>query len=62
MCGGDKPKIQQVQAPTQSDAEVQEALEKERELARRRRGRRSTILTSPQGVQDSGGWKTLLGQ
>lgn len=44
--------------PKREDPMVQEAIEKERELAMRRKGRRSTILTSSQGVQDKG---TLLG-
>jgi hypothetical protein len=45
--------------PSQSDAEVQAAMEKERALARLRRGRRSTILTSGLGVgADTGGSAT----
>lgn len=48
-----------VAAPTKSDAEVQAAIEKERELARRRKGRASTILTS---VSDETlGKSTILG-
>jgi hypothetical protein len=49
-------------APSKSDSEVQAAMEKERTLARLRKGRSSTILTSGLGLDDGGGKKTLLGQ
>lgn len=58
--GFSSPKLQSTPAvPAEDDAAVQEAIEKERELAQKRRGRRSTILTGSQGVEDK---KTLLGQ
>jgi hypothetical protein len=48
--------------PDESDAEVQAAKEKERKLARLRKGRSSTILTSGQGLGDNNSnGKTLLG-
>ena len=47
--------------PKASNAEVQAAMEKERELARMRKGRSSTILTSGFGLEDPGTKKTLLG-
>jgi len=52
------------QAPGRSDEEVQAAMEKERALARMRKGRSSTILTSGLGLADSNNKvaKTLLGQ
>lgn len=62
MCGGGgyhAPKAAAV--PEESDEEVQAALERERELARKRKGRRSTILTSPTGLGDETTTKTLLG-
>jgi len=48
--------------PQKSDADVQAAMEKERALARLRKGRSSTILTSGLGLEDAGTKKTLLGQ
>jgi len=68
MCGSRRPKFQPVEAPPEAppemtDPEVQEAIEREQELARRRRGRRATILTGPQGIQEPDRrQKTLLGQ
>ncbi|MFH2076211.1 MAG: hypothetical protein ABIJ57_12840 [Pseudomonadota bacterium] len=47
-------------APKLSDKEVEAAMARERELARRRKGRRSTILTSLIGDYE-GGKRTLLG-
>ena len=47
-------------APKTTDADVEEAAQKERELARLRKGRKSTILTDM--ATDSSGRKTLLGQ
>lgn len=53
---------QKVQAaPTVEDPAVQEAKRKERELARRRTGRSSTILTGPAGLSENTGKKTTLG-
>jgi len=49
-------------APKVSDADVQASMEKERALARLRKGRSSTILTSGLGLEDPGTKKTLLGQ
>ena len=65
MCGGGgSPPVQPyVAPPKQGDPAVQEAIRKEKELAIKRKGRQSTILTSSQGLGDSGtGKKTLLGQ
>ena len=47
--------------PKTSDTEVQAAMEKERELARLRKGRRSTILTSGLVGLENTGKATLLG-
>lgn len=47
--------------PKASNTEVQAAMEKERELARLRKGRSSTILTSGMGLDSSSDKKTLLG-
>lgn len=59
MCGTRRvPKAPEM--PTREDPAVQEAIKRERELARRRRGRRSTILTGPGGVGKDEK-KTLLG-
>lgn len=61
MCGG-SPKVQPyVAPPKETDPAVQEAIRKERELAMRRRGRQSTILSGGAGLVDSGTKKTLLG-
>uniref|UniRef100_A0A6M3KXL7 Uncharacterized protein n=1 Tax=viral metagenome TaxID=1070528 RepID=A0A6M3KXL7_9ZZZZ len=46
--------------PAKSDPEIQAALQRERELQRRRRGRSSTILTSGLGLSDTNK-KTTLG-
>ena len=46
-------------APKYSDKEIEAMMAKERELALRRKGRQSTILTFLVG--DDGGKKTLLG-
>lgn len=63
MCfGGGSPAVAPIAAaPKESDADVQAAMEKERQLARLRKGRSSTILTSGLGVDDSSSKKTLLG-
>ena len=61
--GGEKSTttIQQLPpAPKASDADVEAAAQKERELARLRKSRKSTILT--QMATDNSGNKTLLGQ
>lgn len=42
-----------VEPPKASDAEVQAAMEKERALARKRKGRSSTILTGGTGLTDT---------
>jgi len=60
MCGGGGSPAPLAPPPAVEDPEVQAAIRKERELARRRAGRQSTILTSAAGVLDSGK-KTLLG-
>jgi hypothetical protein len=66
MCGGlfggsSKPDLQPLPpAPKASDADVEAAAQKERELARLRKSRKSTILT--QMATDNSGNKTLLGQ
>ena len=46
--------------PTESSAEVQAARRREAERIRKLKGRKSTILTSGQGVQDQK--KSLLGE
>lgn len=65
MCfGGGSPAPPVImQPPTGEDPEVQDAMRKERELARRRASRQSTILTGPSGLggDNSGNKKTLLG-
>jgi len=50
--------------PKESDAEVKAAKARERERIRKMRGRRSTILTGGQGVQEEAktGKKSLLGE
>jgi hypothetical protein len=57
------PSIPEPPPVEKTDQAAQEAAAKAREVARKRRGRASTILTSPQGdlgmTQDKG--KTLLG-
>ena len=49
---------------TATDPEVQEAVRKEKELSRLRKGRKSTLLTGPAGLGDTAPTekKTLLGQ
>ncbi len=63
MCfGGGTPDVTPLPTtPTATDQAVEEAAAKEKLLARRRKGRESTILTGAMGVDDSGK-KTLLGQ
>ncbi len=48
-------------APKYSDKEIEAAMAKERELARRRKGRQSTILTPLTTGDYEGEKKTLLG-
>jgi hypothetical protein len=56
------PVLTQPPKETATDPEVQRAIERERELARRRRGRRTTILTSAEGVgEGQQGLKKELG-
>lgn len=63
MCfgGSGRQPVLITEPPKVSDPEVEAALEKERELARRRKGRRSTILTGGQGLvpDEQGGRRTL---
>jgi len=59
------PAIQQAPAPPkETDKEIDDVVNKERELARRRKGKKSTILTSGMGLPDTntGQQKQLLGQ
>ena len=61
--GGSPPPVAPAAEPPKvDDPAVAEAKRKERELARRRRGRMSTILTGPSGLSDEPAGKTLLGQ
>ena len=63
--GSSPPPIQPAPPlPQQSDAEVKAAKARERERIRKMRGRKSTILTGGQGVQDEAeiGKKSLLGE
>lgn len=62
MCGGGgMPAIQPAPAtPKPADPAVQEAMKKERELALKRKGRQSTILTPLTNESDSAA-KTTLG-
>jgi len=51
MCGTPKrPKMIINQLPSEEDPSVIEAMAKEKELARRRRGRASTLLTGSRGL------------
>lgn len=62
MCGGGGGYVAPaMETPKKSDVEVQAAMEKERALARMRKGRSSTILTSGLGLDNSAGKPTLLG-
>lgn len=66
LSGLDPPKYPDVSSatspPSIDDPEVDEAKRKERELNRRRKGRASTILTSPFGIPEDSPKKTMLGQ
>ncbi len=59
MCGGGGGSPDPYVAPTDNSAEVEEAMRKERDLARKRKGRKSTILTDL-SLDDTQG-KTMLG-
>lgn len=59
--GGGGGYVAQPTTPSTTDPAVEEAAEKERRLARLRKGRASTILTPMTGDLE-GGKKTLLGQ
>jgi len=48
--------------PKASNVEVQQAMEKERALARKRKGRSSTVLTGGTGLADDSNGNILLGQ
>ena len=64
MCfGGSKSPAPAPAPPSVTDPEVEDAMRKEREWMRRRRGRRSTILTGAQGLGggDNEKAKTTLG-
>lgn len=66
MClgGGDPPKLKPLTPPpTKNDADVEMALQRQREADRMKRGRLSTMVTGAQGLTgDAGTKKTLLGQ
>ncbi len=49
-----KERLIEPNIPTENDAEVLAAIEKEKELALRRKGRQSTILTGFEGLGGSG--------
>jgi len=62
--GGSNPAVAPAPVlPTVTDPEVEEAKRKERELALRRKGRSTTLLTGPAGLTDdpTSQKKTLLG-
>lgn len=62
MCGGGGTVTKYEETPKEDDAAVQEAIAKERELALKRKGRKSTILTSSAGLaDDTSAKKTTLG-
>jgi hypothetical protein len=59
---GSTPKVQPYQAPPQAnDPALEAALEKEKILARKRKGRQSTILSDQTGSSEDTQKKTLLG-
>ena len=59
---GSTPKVQPYQAPPQAnDPAFEAALEKEKILARKRKGRQSTILSDQTGSSEDTQKKTLLG-
>jgi hypothetical protein len=59
---GSTPKVQPYQAPPQAnDPALEAALEKEKILARKRKGRQSTILSDQTGSSEDIQKKTLLG-
>ena len=59
---GSTPKVQPYQAPPQAnDPALEAALEKEKSLARKRKGRQSTILSDQTGSSEDTQKKTLLG-
>ena len=59
---GSTPKVQPYQAPpATNDPALEAALEKEKLLARKRKGRKSTILSDQTGSSEDIQEKTLLG-
>lgn len=63
--GSPAPKpVAAVEPPKVTDPAVQEAIEKEKALARRRKGRGSTLITGTQGLvgEEKAQKKTLLGE
>lgn len=60
--GGDVPDVTPAPvAPATSDPSVEEAAAKERALARKRKSRRSTILTGAMGLDETSNKTTMLG-
>lgn len=59
--GGGGYQAPAAEAPKASDTEVQAAMEKERALARKRKGRTSTLLTGGAGLADPVQGNILLG-
>lgn len=59
---GGSPKVpRQPDPPKYTDPAVQEAIKKEAELASRRKGRRSTMLTGGMGITTDEQKRTMLG-
>lgn len=59
--GGSPEVPQQPATPKYTDPAVQEAIKKEAELAERRKGRRSTMLTGGMGITADDQKRTMLG-
>ena len=59
---GGAPKVKkQPEPPKMTDPAVQEAIKKEEELSKRRKGRGSTILTGAMGLTTDEERRTMLG-